>query len=163
MIKFYGSISDINKNFIIKKEKFVFFAAFIVPISIGMILATIEAIKINLIWLIFYVPLLFFLAIPLFPLGNKAVDSMIPTKILINNEIISSEGNNFRCIKKLIEIKKIIDYGQFYQIYFKWPKKSYKFLCQKDLIVEGTLEEFENLFKDKIIRKNKKPNLNKNT
>ena len=39
------------------------------------------------------------------------------------------------------------------QIYFKWPKKSCKFLCQKNLLVEEKIESFENLFKNKIEHK----------
>lgn len=153
MIKFCGIMTEDNKKFIIKKEKLIFFLASIIPILIGIALTTTAAIKINLIWLTFFIPLIFFLCIPLFPIGKKTMDLMIPTKISINNNSVICEGNNFKCSRNLLDIKKVIDYGNFYQIYFKWPKKSYKFLCQKDLLVEGSLEDFEKMFPNKIIKK----------
>lgn len=71
MLKFFGNISEKNKNFIIKKEKLIFFYASIIPVIIGIALTIFVSIKIDLIWLVFLIPLLFFLSIPLFPLGEK--------------------------------------------------------------------------------------------
>ncbi len=78
---------------------------------------------------------------------------IIPKKIIITNNMIINEGNNFKSTRNVSDIKKIIDYGDYFQIYFKWPKKTYKFLCQKNLIVEGTINDFEEKFKNKIIKK----------
>lgn len=153
MLKFYGQISESNKKFIIKREKLIFFLASLIPVIIGTILTIIAAIKINYIWFLFLIPILFFISIPLYPLGKKTLDLMIPTKIIINKQMIISEGNNYKCVRNSNDIKKIIDYGNYYQIYFNWPKKSYRFLCQKDLIVEGTIEDFEKIFSNKIIKK----------
>lgn len=56
-------------------------------------------------------------------------------------------------------IKQIEDYGEFYQI--KLYVASYVgsdlniFICQKDLLAKGTLEEFEKMFKNKIVRSEK--------
>ena len=50
-------------------------------------------------------------------------------------------------------INKVVDYGEWYHIIFYFPHNNPFFLCQKDLISEGTIEEFEELFKDKIVRK----------
>lgn len=153
MLKFFGNISEKNKNFIIKKEKLIFFYASIIPVIIGIALTIFVSIKLDLIWLVFLIPLLFFLSIPLFPLGEKTLDMIIPKKIIITNNMIINEGNNFKSTRNVSDIKKIIDYGDYFQIYFKWPKKTYKFLCQKNLIVEGTINDFEEKFKNKIIKK----------
>ena len=155
MIKFYGSISEDNKKVIINKEKRTLFFASLIPVSIGLSLTIIASIKIDLICLLFLIPLLFFLCIPLFPLSKRTMDLMIPFEISINNEIIISQGNNFKCSQKISDIKKIVDYGPYYFIYFKWPKKSYRFLCQKNLIKEGTLLDFEKKLHDYLITKNK--------
>lgn len=32
-------------------------------------------------------------------------------------------------------------------------KKTYKFLCQKNLLIEGSIVDFEKMFFDKIIKK----------
>ena len=39
--------------------------------------------------------------------------------------------------------------GTWYKIKFNLKFNMY-FVCQKDLLVEGTLEEFEEIFKDKL-------------
>ena len=41
----------------------------------------------------------------------------------------------------------------FYFIKFPFGKYSDKFICQKSLLTQGTLEEFEALFEGKIERK----------
>lgn len=56
-------------------------------------------------------------------------------------------------------IKQIEDYGEFYRI--KLYVVSYVgsdfniFICQKDLLTKGTLEEFEKMFDNKIVRSEK--------
>lgn len=45
-------------------------------------------------------------------------------------------------------IESVYDYGEYYHFW-----QGDMFLCQKSLIVQGTIEEFEKLFEEKIIRK----------
>ncbi len=52
------------------------------------------------------------------------------------------------------EVKKLVDYGKYYYILYGGVNRA--IICQKDLLVEGTLEEFENIFAGKIVRKLKK-------
>ena len=80
-----------------------------------------------------------------------------PTRITIDikeNEIFGEyrKGAGSRSID---EVKKVIDMGEFYHILFYFPNQWANCICQKDLIVEGTIEEFEKLFEDKIVRKYK--------
>ena len=42
---------------------------------------------------------------------------------------------------------------KYYKIFFIFPYKSQRFVCQKDLLVQGTIEEFEAVFEGKIVRK----------
>ena len=67
--------------------------------------------------------------------------------------MISAEGIQRSETKNLDDIKKVVDMGDFYKIYFYFPHKSNLFVCQKDLIIKGTIEEFEELFSAKIMRK----------
>lgn len=54
----------------------------------------------------------------------------------------------------LDKVKSVTDYGAFYDIKADmWP---IHFYCQKDLLTQGTLEDFEKLFADKLVRKTKK-------
>ncbi len=51
-------------------------------------------------------------------------------------------------------MKKITDEGDWYQIIFYFPHKVGDCICQKDLITEGSIEEFENIFEGLIVKKN---------
>lgn len=52
------------------------------------------------------------------------------------------------------EVKKVIDYGECYFIIYTDVAQA--IVCQKDLIKEGTLEEFETIFAGKIKRRCRK-------
>ena len=47
----------------------------------------------------------------------------------------------------------IIDYGEWYYVKFNLGDRDPYFVCQKDLLKNGTIEEFEALFEGKIERK----------
>ena len=80
----------------------------------------------------------------------------MPSTILIDmdEQTIETMGNGKICYKchKIQDVKKILDYGEFYAIIFYFPNADRRFICQKDYIVQGTIEEFEQLFKGKIVR-----------
>ena len=50
------------------------------------------------------------------------------------------------------DAKQLRDFGEFYEIVFPFGKVSDKFICQKNLLTQGTLEEFEKLFEGKTTR-----------
>ena len=90
------------------------------------------------------------------PCSRKDNLPACPTKIVIDDDYIAIYlriGAYKR--RDLYDVKKVIDYGVFYDIkfYFPWEQE---YMCQKDLIVEGTIEEFEELFADKLVRKTPK-------
>ena len=58
----------------------------------------------------------------------------------------SNKGENSYMIS---DIEKIYDYGNFYHIKFKGVPDSY-YVLQKDLITQGTIDNFVDCFKDKI-------------
>lgn len=75
----------------------------------------------------------------------KIADGMITVATLHQNGIIKT--------KAISKVKKVIDYGEFYYLFvYRWDA-SYGIVCQKDLLIEGTIEEFEKLFEGKIKQK----------
>ena len=74
------------------------------------------------------------------------------TIYLRENQIVSS-GEKVAEVKNLNQVKKVVDFGEWYKIFFIFPYKSQRFVCQKDLLVQGTIEEFEAVFEGKIVRK----------
>ena len=80
----------------------------------------------------------------------------MPTKVMLMQDIMISKGKDFEYGRYYDDVKKVIDCGEWYHIVFYFPHKNVYFICQKDLIKEGTIEEFEEIFKDKIVRKKQK-------
>ena len=54
--------------------------------------------------------------------------------------------------RSINDVKKVIDHGEYYELCFSFGKLSDKFICQKNLITKGTIQEFETLFSGKITR-----------
>ena len=106
---------------------------------------------------IFIMAVITLLLLPLLSLLTPAksiLDLTMPQQVVINKDDIKSIGEKFNYQNDIEQIKKINDYGDWYQLYFFYPYKNQTYICQKDLIVDGSIEEFEERFKDKIVRKN---------
>ena len=58
-------------------------------------------------------------------------------------------------LRAVSQVEEVVDVGCGYIIKFYYEHRTDFFLCQKDLLVKGTIEQFENLFEGKITRLNK--------
>ena len=86
---------------------------------------------------------------------GKALYGMLPKKISVDScGNIKAEWKNTYILKKYFDIRKIVDFDEYYCIYFK-PFKGNDIFCQKNLLTQGTIEDFERIFEDKIVRKTK--------
>ena len=84
---------------------------------------------------------------------NKQKPKIIPTKISINETGITatfSDGSTDS--EEMKNVKKVIDYGDYYEFVFYVKSKKYYF-CQKDLLSKGTLQDFETLFQNVMVKK----------
>ena len=81
----------------------------------------------------------------------------IPTQVKVSADYIriKTKNKNLTGCIPIDEVLEVIDMGTWYKISLNLKYNSF-FACQKDLIVEGTLEEFEELFADKLVRKETK-------
>ena len=79
---------------------------------------------------------------------KKEKEKITPQKVYIENDMIVSKSNAAVDTRFMKDVKEVRDYGEFY--YFVFKAYSYRFVCQKDLLTQGTIEEFENLFAGKI-------------
>lgn len=50
-------------------------------------------------------------------------------------------------------IKGVRDFGEYYVLIFRDSGNFSQIICQKDLLTNGTIEQFEELFDGKIVRK----------
>ena len=91
-------------------------------------------------------------AICCLPKGKRARLASYPQLIYIENDKIVCVSESYTEERFIHDVLAVVDYGMFYQLKFLRAKHSDKFICQKDLLSRGSLEEFEQLFDGKIER-----------
>lgn len=107
-------------------------------------------------WLLLALYCILFLVIPLsarIPQSKKQRASIIPKRIYTEEDAIVCVADKYIEYRLLSDVKQVRDFGGFYEIIFPFGKISDKFICQKDLLTIGTIEDFEKLFDGKIVRK----------
>ena len=153
MIEFKGELSEACKNFVVNNESnMARFSSMIASIPFAII---------DIVWS-FYDNLIYLIVLPLLVMcvflagikpGKKSYGFLMTKRVEIEDGYLGSEGDKFTETRRIDQIKNVIDYGEWYKINFTFPNKSQRFICQKDLITQGTIEEFEAMFEGKIIRK----------
>ena len=147
MIVFSGNLNDECKAYMRKRN----ILSWILSVSIVFIFVA----PVIIVFAFCVTKWLFLLLIPL--LVMIMIDHHLqrwgyPTYVQIDEDYITSKGDNPKEFTSfsLDDVLKVIDMGTWYK--FKFNLKVNVFtICQKDLIVEGTLEEFEEIFKDKLV------------
>lgn len=78
----------------------------------------------------------------------------VPKQVYIKEDIIVCVSSQVVENRKITDVKEVEDYGEYYALRFSiFCGYSPNFVCQKNLLIHGTLEEFEALFEGKITRK----------
>ncbi len=150
MIEFRGELSDYCKNCILKtNRKNVTKIALVVALIafIPVVIALCSGHWIMLITVPVYVAFVAFAGI-----SPKDLSLLIPDSILIDNEEMVAKSSKFNVKKSTKDIKAIYDMGECYKITFKTMPFYPCFLCQKNLIIQGSVEDFERFFADKIVK-----------
>lgn len=154
MICFNGKINGKALKFQAQRYKKIFLLAFIIPslfmvIILGGINANLGIISIPV--FIVLIPLLIIIC------PTKYFTLMSPNRVYIdlNDRTIvaniESSSEVFRIIDDIIEVK---DHGEFYTFKFTSRRNCLSFIAQKSLIIHGTIEEFEAIFEDVLVRVN---------
>ena len=88
------------------------------------------------------------------PFRKSKLALIIPLRIVISDDrTIASHGEKFHLICSIDDVTMVVDMGEWYHISFGKMLGSGRFVCQKDLLVQGTIEDFEKMFEGKLIRK----------
>ncbi|MBR6782127.1 MAG: hypothetical protein IKM33_02870 [Clostridia bacterium] len=160
MIEFKGSVSHKCERYIQKQEgKNGLFASIAVVILfiIPVIFLVIKFLDIP--WYI-TIPLCFplvafFVGYSYFaPFSKKTRDLILPQRIVITDDgYITSYGAKFQLTESIATITMVVDMGDWYHI--SWGRKLGlgRFVCEKDLLVQGTIGDFEKLFEGRLTRK----------
>ena len=151
MIEFNGEISIIGKNYIF--EKFNRKKILLMILLEAACLIITFFIK-KLMPLVILLTLLFlYVAFSKSFSPEKKLLWYLPKRIKIHNNQIELQSEKKIERREIKDVKKIIDYGEFYYIFFYFKMQNPYFICQKNLIIKGSIEEFEKIFEGKIERK----------
>ena len=154
MIEFNGYLTGASRKFLFKKiinclQYSTIFAFTMVLPFIILLIKTFEALSILYIYFAVFGGLMIVYHI-IIPKANKSV---IPKRIYIMDNKMVCIADNFTENRSVELVKMVYDYGEFYFISFYFGKISCYFICQKSLLTQGTIEDFEKLFDGKIVRK----------
>ena len=121
------------------------------PIAIAITLAvfweSLDSIFIVLLWVEPYLFIFLFVLLLVLFMRSK------PNRIEIDGETIYVETKIEKTVCSLSKVKKVIDRGDVYEVIWHLPRWYPFCICQKDLLCQGTIEEFEDMFKDKIVQR----------
>ena len=87
-----------------------------------------------------------------FPQSEKEKRQLTPYLIYVEDGYIISKSEKNEEYRALQDVDVVYDHGEFYELKFPFGKVSNNFICQKSLLTKGTLEDFETLFADKIVK-----------
>ena len=153
MLEFQGELSNSCKNYIIKRRRTISTLIFYCVDCVFAIPCLVCAFLFNWSFILAFFALLIIPIFQFFSYKGEVLEYMFPIKILIYESYIQSIGKKISEIRELNEITKIVDFGDWYHVFFAFPNRSETFVIQKDLIVKGTIQDFEKMFEDKIVRK----------
>lgn len=155
IIEFKGELFGKTRKFILDKlRKRDFYVSLFIS-SFFAIFNVLAAIYCNPICLIFLVALISLPIISLFAMTKKSQKELFPNRIFIDkiDECIVIQGAAYERFHMLSTVKNVYDYGEFYYFSFYHGDGEDFAICQKSLLTTGTLEEFEEIFSDKLVRK----------
>lgn len=150
MFEFHGELSNKNKAFIDSFASHITFYCF----AFVSIILSIASIVVGIVfhWMSFFGLIC---AFGIFMIGKLSKDTgHHPIHIIISDETIELYCDDYFYEKKqLYDVKKIIDFGDYYWFKFCFPCWAKEYVCQKDLLTVGTIEDFEKFFEGQIVRK----------
>ena len=154
MIEFKGEPNGKCLKYMLMSQKISQTFALAIGVVIVAIPVTIIGMKINPSVLpLFFVPMVFALLCSFFLSPTKKEQKgFIPTRIFIdlNEGTIVHECPEMERFHMIESVKVVLDFGEWYHIKFYYADRDPYFVLQKNLLTEGTIEEFEKLFKGKI-------------
>lgn len=156
MIEFNGYISGNAEKYFFKQEFLSVVLVYLIPASGFLLLSILWGMKSGF-WLISEIIASMYFIIPiacgvLFSV-KKTRKKMITKRIVIRDDLITAETDTQALTKKLSDVKQVKEYLDFYAISFHFGNLSNTFICQKDLLINGTLDEFDELFVEKLVLK----------
>ena len=155
MIEFNGYISGTAQEFFLKKSRKILQKLILFAVILLLPIFCIIAYQTKY-WLLLGTYCTLIMAVLLFlriPKRVKNLQNVLPKKIYTDEEYIVCVADQYVEHRKISDVKQVIDHGEFYELIFPLGKISDKFICQKSLLVKGTLASFENMFEVDVLKK----------
>jgi len=86
------------------------------------------------------------------PKSKSEQKKITPKRITVDADHIVAIADRYSEAKLVKESNGLLDYGEYYEVSFPFGKLSEKFICQKNLLTQGTLTEFEQIFANQGIQ-----------
>jgi hypothetical protein len=155
MIEFKGELTGKAKKFLLKEQVKVQAIASSLSASIFSVPLILAAIYWDITMLFMLIPLAFFVVVSFLPADKKAQKEFVPKRVFVDlkDEVIVSQCENTERFHMIDTVKRLEDYGEWYYVVFQYSDRDMCFVCQKSLLTQGSLEEFEGLFEGKIERR----------
>ena len=152
MIEFNGELTGKSKKFLIRKQQKLQGTSAFLTIIVFTIPTVYLAFSWNITVLFMLIAYVFFFICSIIPPGKQSQKMFMPKRIFIDLEegTIVNQCEKAERFHTLETIHKVIDYGEWYYFVFESSSRDMYFVCQKSLLTQGSLEEFEALFADKI-------------
>ena len=167
MIEFRGEQTGLCQRFMFKKYAKVQMITFLALAAFwaipAILLSTLDAAVANLLSKLLFIAAVAQVILAFIPLGKFNRSLVLSKRIYIDFEegTIVRETEKEETFRMLSEIRTVLDHGEWYEIVFDFGNGARCYACQKGLLTQGTLEEFELLFEGKIERKFDSPKDNK--
>ena len=154
-IEYTGVPTGKCKKFILKKQiKVQSYAA----LGVTVVFALPCVVAFNHLGDLGILPLIAVLIVDLFcllPPGKQSQKVFMPKCIIFDIEAgeIIHECEKMKRVHSIDSVIMVKDYGEWYDLTFRFSDRDPYFVLQKDLLTKGTIEDFERLFKDVIVKK----------
>ena len=153
MIVFDGNITGEAEKRVLEKardsDQLALFLTAIPVLPFLLFLSRIFGVWVWAYLLIFaFIPIL----VRIIPKSKKEKQQICPNRIVIDNEYIFVKAGKKEYRMNVSDVKEVQDCKTYYEFRFRYRigRFCYCCICQKDLLVKGTLEELETMFKDKL-------------
>ena len=153
-IDFLGEISgNAKKTFLKESARIAIYPTIGVVIFIAIVLLFLysQTQKTLFLWLM-AIDLPALLVAGQIPPPKAQIKKTITQRVIVDGDMIVAINRTGEVCKYIEDASALIDYGDHYFVKFPFGNLSEYFVCQKDLLKNGTLEEFEALFEGKIER-----------
>ncbi len=150
MIVFEGKITETDCLYTLKKKQKL---SAIIKFVVIFLLISLPIVVLSLI-ISFYILIGLVLTMVIAFADIKMDNSFrnIPNRVVIDDYGMEAVSKSYKLFINLNSVVSVIDMGTWYTFKFNLKMNNF-FVCQKDLLIEGSLEEFEKLFEGKIERK----------